>query len=57
MSTDLLARVAERYLGRLQIVAVDNEVKRAVSAENRESLILELHQSDRLIRLPSASSE
>ncbi|TDW22110.1 hypothetical protein EV650_0943 [Kribbella kalugense] len=47
---DLLARTAQWYLGRLQIVAVDNEVNNAVSLEHRESLILGLRQSDRLIR-------
>lgn len=36
------ARTAERYLGRLQIVAVGNEVANAVSLEQREALILGL---------------
>ncbi|MFF0342874.1 hypothetical protein [Kribbella sp. NPDC004875] len=47
---DLLARTAQRYLGRLQIGAVDNEVNNAVSLQRRESLILGLRQNDRLIR-------
>lgn len=34
------ARTAERYLGRLQIVAVGNEVANAVSLEQREALLL-----------------
>lgn len=41
-SVEILARTAERYLGRLQIVAVGNEVADAVSLEQRDALILGL---------------
>jgi hypothetical protein len=48
----LLADVAAEYAGRLQIVAVDNEVSRSIILELTERIVLTLSQDDRLIRIP-----
>jgi len=49
----LLVRVADEYEGRLQIVAVDNELPGRMYLELSKYIILTLTQRDRLIRIPS----
>lgn len=48
----LLVRVAGEYAGRLQIVAVDNELPRRMLIELSDYVILTLTQQDRLVRIP-----
>lgn len=48
----LMNSVAEKYRGALQIVAVDNELARAILVDYSQHVVLTLSQEDRLIRLP-----
>jgi hypothetical protein len=46
----LLLRVSDKYEGRLQIIAVDNDIPASLANEVRPKIALSLSQSDRLIR-------
>ncbi|MCE0763375.1 hypothetical protein LWC35_10725 [Pseudonocardia kujensis] len=52
----LLRRVSEQYEGRLQVVAVDNELDRSILLEFADRVVLTLSQEDRLIRMPNTST-
>lgn len=52
----LLARVASEYAGKLQIVAVDNELPRHMYLELAKDVVLTLTQQDRLIRIPTGQA-
>jgi len=49
----LLEAVASEYLGRLQIVAVDNVLTKDLLLSFAEYVVLSLDQDDRLIRIPA----
>jgi hypothetical protein len=52
----LLDAVGEQYEGRLQIIAVDNELAKGVLLDVAEHVVLTLDQTDRLIRPPVTQS-
>lgn len=51
----LLIEVGNEYEEHLQLIAVDNDIPGSIIDEVRDSIILELSQQDRLIRLASPS--
>lgn len=53
----LLSKVARRYQGALQVVAVDNYLSRNILLNYVDHVILTLTQADRLIRVRALPSE
>ncbi|MDQ0819355.1 hypothetical protein QFZ69_000234 [Arthrobacter sp. V1I7] len=47
---ELLIDVSDEYEGRLQIIAVDNDVPQSIRDQISEGIVLDLSQADRLIR-------
>lgn len=49
----LMGAIAERYRGRLQLIAVDNYLSNSVLIGVAQNVVLTLSQADRLIRIPA----